>query len=193
MEQLVRFLPPQVQLSNAIRRIWVDVNRLTRIYITRTLFNVGAQESKDAVNEGFSRIANELRNQLMQYYGEDIANQVQADFLDYVYHLEQLIDAYANRDEQAVALHRSHLYFLTDKFAQNYAVINNYYDRDVIQALFHEIIYLIENQIVSIMNQDYVRDLEEYDKFMEITYRLADEFVYGILRQYFYEQQDYFS
>jgi hypothetical protein len=185
MEQPVRFLPPQVRLSNAIRRIWVDVNRLIRIYITRTIFNVGVRESTGAVNESFKRIADELRNLLVQYYGEDIANQVQADFLDYIYHMEQMIDAYANKDEQAVALHRSHLYFLTDKFAQSYAVMNNYYDKDVILALFHELIYLIENQIMSIMNQDYARDLEEYDKFMNITYRLADEFVYGILRQFF--------
>ncbi|MEL7602793.1 MAG: hypothetical protein AAGU77_06510 [Bacillota bacterium] len=193
MEQTVRFLPPQVQLSNAIRRFWVDVNRLIRIYITRTIFNVGVQESKDGVNESFRRIANGLRNLLAQYYGEDVANQVQADFLDYIYHLQQMIEAYADGDEQAIARHRNDLYFLTNRFAQSYAVINNYYDRAVIQALFHELIHLVENQVVSIMNEDYVRDLEEYEKFMDVTYRLADEFVYGILRQFFYEQQDYFG
>ncbi len=107
-----RFLPPQVQFSNSIRRIWVDIIRLIRVYITRTLFNVGVQESKDAVNVRIERTASELRNLLLQYYGEDISNQVQANLLDFIYHLEELIEAYANMDEEAVVQHRNDLFFL---------------------------------------------------------------------------------
>ncbi len=36
------------------------------------------------------------------------------------------------------------------------------------------------------MNNDYTRDLEEYDRFMNIAYRLADEFINGVLRQFYY-------
>jgi len=181
-----RFLPPQVQFSNSIRRIWVDIIRLIRVYITRTLFNVGVQESKDAVNVRIERTASELRNLLLQYYGEDISNQVYRNFLDFIYDLEQLIEAYANMDEEAVVQHRNDLFFLANNFAQSYAVINTYYNRAVIQELFYEFINSVENQVISIMKNDYTRDLEEYDRFMNIAYRLADEFIYGILRQFFY-------
>ena len=181
-----RFLPPQVELSNSVREIWVDMIRLIRVYITRTLFNVGVQESKDAVDLRLRRTATELRNLLIPYYGEDAGNQVQANFLEFIYHLEQLIEAYANMDPDAIAQHRAHLQFLASNFSQSYAIINSYYNRTVVQQLFYEFINSVENQVISIMNNDYTADLEEYDRFMSIAYRLADEFIYGILRQSFY-------
>ncbi len=188
VEQLpARFLPPRVQISNAIREFLVDVNRLTRIYITRTLFRKGEQPSKEAVNARFARAAAELRDLLVQYYGEDISNQIQSDFETYIYYIEQLIDAYATNDETAIVQNRNTLYYLANRFAQTYALANNFLDRDVIQALFYQLIDLVENQIVSIKNEDYARDLEEYDTFMDVSYRLADEFTYGLLRQYFYD------
>lgn len=186
MEVPARFLPPQVQISNAIRKFLVDINRLTRIYIARTLLNVGVQPTKDAVNERFRSTVAEFRNLLLEYYGEDISNQVQNDSLTFINHFEQMVDAYAKRDENAIEQSRNALYFLANQYAQRYALINNYFDRNVILALFYEWINLAENQIVSLLNKDYARELKEYDEFMNVTYRMSDEFIYGMLRQFFY-------
>ena len=181
-----RFLPPQVELSNSVRQMWVDMVRLIRVYITRTLFNVGVHESKDAVDLHLKRTAAELRDLLIPYYGEDVGNQVQENFLDFIYQLEQLIDSYGNKDQHAIVQHRKNLQFLANNFSQSYAIINSYYNRAVVQELFYEFIDSVEKQVISIMNNDYSADLEEYDRFMSIAYRLADEFIYGILRQSYY-------
>ena len=189
MEIPARFLPPQVQISNEIRKFLVDIDRLARVYIARTLLNVGVQPTKDAVNERFRSAVAEFGNLMLQYYGEDIANQVQKDALTFINHFEQMVDAYANRDEKAVEQSRNALYFLANKYAQSYALVNNFFQKDVILPLFYEWINLAENQIVSILNKDYARELKEYDEFMDVTYRLADEFIYGMLRQFFYFEQ----
>ncbi len=181
-----RFLPPQVQLSNSVREIWVDMIRLIRVYITRTLFNVGVQESKDAVDLRLKKTAAQLRELLIPYYGEDVGNQVQVNFLDFIYQLERLIDAYGNNDQDAIAQHRMNLQYLANNFSQSYAIINSYYNRAVVQQLFYEFINSVENQVISIIYNDYSADLKEYDRFMNVAYRLADEFIYGILRQSFY-------
>lgn len=187
MEQPIveRFLPPQVRLSNTIIKIWVDINRLIRGYIVSAIFNVGGQASKDAINADLERVAQELRNLIIQYYSDDIGNQVQADFFNYIYHLEQMIEAYSNNDEKAVSQHRNHLFFFANIYAQSYAVINNYLSRATIETLFYRLVNSVEKQIISAIDQDFVRDIEEYEAFMTIAYRLADEFTYGMLRQFF--------
>ena len=187
MEQPIveRFLPPQVQLSNTIRKIWVDMNRLIRGYIVSVVFNVGGQASKDAINAALERVSQELRSLIIQYYSDDIGNQVQTDFYNFIYHLEQMIEAYSVKDEKAVTQHRNSLYFFANIYAQSYAVINNYLNRATIKALFYELINSVENQIISALDQDFVRDIEEYEAFMNIAYRLADEFTFGFLRQFF--------
>lgn len=181
-----RFLPPQVQLSNSVRELWVDMVRLIRAYITSTLFNVGVQESKDAVDLRLKRTAAQLRELVIQYYGEDVGNQVQENFLNFIYHIERLIDAYGNMDQAAIVQHRMNLQYLANNFSQGYAIINRYYNRAVVQQLLNEFVNSVENQVISIMYNDYSADLEEYDRLMNIAYRLADEFIYGILRQSFY-------
>lgn len=187
MEVSDRFLPPQVQLANAIREFLVDVNRLTRVYVARTLLNVGVRPTKAAVNTRLQNAAAKFRNLLVKYYGEDIANQIQTDFMTFINYFEQMVDAYAIHDQDAVAQYSNALYYLADKDAQSYALINNYFDKDVIRTLLYDWIALAQNQIVSIMEGNHERELEEYDQFMDITYRLADEFIYGTLRQFFYD------
>ncbi len=185
MEHRIAALPPRIQLSNSIHRTWVDIDLLIRGYIVTTLFNIGGQASKDAINANLERIAEELRNLLVQYYNDDIADLMKADFLNFIDHIKQLIEAYANRDEYAVIRNRSELYSLANTYAQNYAVANRYLNRAAIQKLFYELINSVENQIISIQNQDFERDIEEYKAFVDIGFQLADEFAYGILRQFY--------
>ena len=179
-----RFFSSQVQISNSIRRFWVDMIRLFRLYITRTLLNLGTPHIKDSISMRLNRAVDELQVLLLQYYGEDIANQVHADFLEFIYHLQKMIEAYASRDENAIVKQRNTLFLLANKYAQSFALMNNYYDKNTIQELYYAFISSVENQVVSIMNEDYERDLDEYEKFMDVGLRLADEFAYGMLRQF---------
>ena len=131
-----------------------------------------------------NKAVDDLRELLLQYYGEDIANQVHTNFLEFIFELQQMIEAYANRDESAIVQHRNNLFFLANKYAQSFALMSNYYDRNTMQELYYAFISSVENQVISIMNDDYERDLDEYEKFMDVGLRLADEFTYGMLRQF---------
>lgn len=185
MEYRIATLPPRIQLSNSIYKIWSDITLLIRGYIFNALFNIGGQTSKDAINANLERTAQELRDFLLQYYSDDIADQMKSDFLNYIDHLKRLIQAYADGDEYAIAQNRNDLYFLANKYSQNYAVINQYFNRDAIQALYYALLNLVENQIISLQNQDFARDIEEYRQFVNIGFQLADEFTYGMLRQFY--------
>ncbi len=178
-------LPPRVQLSNIIHEIFIEINRLVRGYISTTLFKIGDQSSKAAISANLEKIAQALRNLFIQYYSDEIGNQLKADFLDFIDRIKQLIEAYANRDENAVIRIRNELYFLANTYARNYAVINRYFNKETLQSLFYAYINSVENQVVSILNQDYAKDIEEYGVMNDIGYRLADEITYGLLRQFY--------
>jgi hypothetical protein len=181
-------LPPRVQLSNIIHEIFIEINRLVRGYLSTTLFNIGDQQSKAAISANMENIAQKLREVFNQYDSDYISDRVKADFLNFMDHIEQLVDAYANRDENSVIRIRNELYYLANIFARNLSVISRYFSREALQTLLYGYINSIENQIVSILNQDYAKDIEEYGVMNEIGYRLADEITYGILRQFYSEE-----
>ena len=178
-------LPPKVELSNIIHEIFIEINRSVRGYLSTALFKIGDQNSKAAISANFENIAQKLQEVFNQYDSDYIGDRVKADFLNFMDHIEQLIEAYANRDENAVIRIRNELYYLANIFARNLALINRYLNRESLQALFYAYITSIENQIVDILNQDYEKDIEEYGKFNDIAYGLANEFTYGILRQFY--------
>ena len=185
MEYRIAAFHPQIQLSNSIHKFWMDFITLIRDYVITTLFKFGGQESKDAINANLERIAEELRNSLIQSYGDDVADQMKEDFLKLAYYFTQMIEAYAKGDEYAVIQNRNNLYFLANAYAQNYALINRYLNRTAMQTLFYALINSLENQIISLINQDYLRDIEEYKSFVYSGFQLADEFTYGMLRQFY--------
>ncbi len=185
MERRRIALPPRVQLSNVIHEIFIEINRLIRAYINTTLYNIGDQNRKLAISANLEKIAQELRDFLIQYYSDEIADHIKADFLAFIDHIKQLIEAYATGDENAVIKTRNELYYLANINARNYAEINRDLNREALQSMLYAFIYSVENQIVGILNQDYAKDIEQYENFNDITYGLADEITYGILRQFY--------
>ena len=177
-------LPGQVELSNMIRRLWVDNNRCVRTLISRILFDIGGQEGKEAVEIRLAQIASDFGNLFAQYYGEEVGHDIRVNYLRYIDALESLIEAYRDNDLAAATMYRRILYGIADELAREYSQINKYWDMPTLQILLYELINDTEDQIISILAGDYVKDIEEYDAFMEQAYRIADELTYGMLKQF---------
>lgn len=179
-----KFLPGQVELSNTIRELWVDNNRWIRALISRILFNIGGQEGREAVEIRLAQIGNDFGNLFAQYYGEEVGQNVRANYLRYIDALGLLIEAYRDNDLAAATAQRQILYEIADELARELSRINRYWDMPTLQILLYEMINDTENQIISILAGDYVKDIEQYDSFMEQAYRISDEVTYGMLRQF---------
>lgn len=179
-----KFLPGQVELSNTIRRLWVDNNRWIRTLISRILFNIGGREGRESVEIRLAQIASDFGNLFAQYYGEEVGHNIRVNYLRYIDALELLIEAYRDNDLAAATTQRQILYGIADELAREYSKINKYWDMPTLQILLYELINDTENQIISILAGDYVKDIEEYDAFMEQAYRISDELTYGMLRQF---------
>lgn len=176
-----RLLPSQVELSNTIRRLWVDSNRWIRAFIISIIFNLG---NREAIEARLGQIADAFAGLFTQYYSQQVGDRVRENYLRYVQNLELMTEAYRDNNLEAVAEQRKVLYGIADELAQEYSRINRYWDMATMQILLHELVDATERQIMSITAGDFVSDIEANDKFMEQAYRLADELTYGMLRQF---------
>ncbi len=145
-----KFLPGQVELSNTIRELWVDNNRWIRTLISRILFDIGGQEGREAVEIRLAQIGNDFGNLFAQYYGEEVGQNVRANYLRYIDELELLIEAYRDNDLAAATTQRQILYEIADELARELSRINRYWDMPTLQILLYEMINDTENQIISI-------------------------------------------
>lgn len=178
---VIRFLPGQVELSNTIRKLWVDNNRWIRALIISIVFNL---RNREAIEVRLEKIADAFAGLFTQYYGQNIGDRVRENYLRYIQNLEMMIEAYRDNNLEGVAQQRQVIYGIADELAQEYSQINRYWDMATMQILLHELLDATESQIMSITSGDFAKDIEECDRFMEQAYRLADELTYGMLRQF---------
>ena len=176
-----QYLLNQVALSNSIRRLWVNNNQWIRALIFSILYGIGDQQ---AIEERLRQNAEEFATLFAQFYGQDSANRVRENYVRYVQALARTIEAYRDNDVSVIATQREVLNQIADELAQLYSDINRYLDRATVQAFLYELVDLTESQIMRILGGDFAQSIQEYDEFMEQSYRISDELTAGILRQF---------
>ncbi len=171
----------QVALSNTIRRLWVDNSQWIRAYIYSILYGIG---DRAAIEARLGRVAEGLGIFFEQYYGEEVARKISANYKRYIEELARMAEAYRNGDLALVSTQREVLYDTADELAALYAHVNRFFDQPTIQIMLYELINNIEKEITSILTGNYTQEIEAHDELTDQAYRLADETASGIYRQF---------
>ena len=176
-----RFLPNQVEISNTIRRYWVDTARWLRNVVYSNILNLGNHE---AIEARLNQTADAFGALFTQFYGQETGNRVRASFLQFFDAVKEMVEAYQINDAAAIEQQRASMYAAADELAEILSQVNRYWDRMTLQALLHVLAASAESQIANIATGNYEQEIEAYDQFIEQIYRISDEFTYGILRQF---------
>lgn len=175
------YQPGQAELSNALRRVWVDYVSWTTALIYTILFGTHDQS---AIEARLKQNAKEYAEIFAQYYGDEAGEQLRALFEQYQEEMTRLIQAHKENDSFGVADHRQALYAIADQVALMLSRLNPYWDQASIQIGVHEITNLFEEEIVHILQQQFDKSIEAYDELLTQAYQTSDMLTNGLQRQF---------
>ena len=171
----------QVALSNSIRRLWADNIQWTRALMISAIYDRGDQQ---ALIARLRQNAEDFATVFGQFYPQPVVNQLRQYINNEVDGVIRLIEAYKNYDDQAIREAREFLYANADETASYFARSNRYLDLPTIQVMLHDIINLLEQEIMLIRDGQFVESIRKHDELTNRVYTLSDELTYGILKQF---------
>ena len=167
-------------LSNSIRRIWVDYDAWLTALMYAVLFGTHDQS---AVEKRLDQAVDDFGNLFEQFYGDDVGDGVRSVLTRFYQGVAYLTAAYRDNDQDAILTKRQAFYDIADEFSLMYAMINRFWDRDVIQRNMYEMINAMETQIMLLSRKSFAQSIPVHDELMDHAYALADKMTEGILRQ----------
>lgn len=174
-------LPSDVELSNTIRKGWINTGRWLRNFILSTVLGLG---NRDIIVQRLFRTADEAAELYSQYYGEEFGNSVRTNFQNYFRNVGSLIEAYMTGDAAAVEQIRNYMYEDADELALMLSRVNRYWDYPTLQALLHVLVDNTEQQVAGIVTGNYEQEVDAFDRYIEQIYDISDELTRGIILQF---------
>ena len=176
-----RILPSDVELSNTIRRSWVNTAGWIRNFILSSVFGI---LERDTIVRRLYQTIDETGIFYTQYYGEEVGNRVRTIYQNYFRDVDSMIEAYQSGNMEAIEQARASMYKDADEFAALLSSINRFWDYATLQALFYVLVESTEGEIAGVITGDYEKEVAAYDQYVEQIYDISDELTYGMIRQF---------
>lgn len=171
----------QVQLSNTIRRLWIEHVLWTRFFILSTAFSL---PDLQPVTERLLQNPDDFAKQLKPFYGEQKAHQFKQLFTDHLMIAAKLVNA-AKAGETAEADKQRKLWYANaEDIARFLASINPFWDMSEWRNLLFAHLRMTENEAVFILTSEYKKGINEYDDIQAEALRMADVMTHGIVHQF---------
>jgi len=176
-----QYLLNQIELSNAMRRLWSDSIQWTRSLIYSILFDLGDVEP---ITQRLVKNAEDFSDVFTQIYGQQAGARVRELLFNRYRMTRLMIDAYKTGDTRSIEGLRSNLLRNAEDLARLFSSLNRFWDRVALEVTLHSITTMTENEIVQIMTGHYADSVTEYEEIQRQTMHLADDLIYGIIRQF---------
>lgn len=170
----------QVELSNTLRRLWIEHVMWTRAFIISTAFDLNDLK---AVTDRLLLNPADFANVLRIFYGDRDAKKFEELFSQHLLIAAQLVNAVKTDDPAAEELHKK-WYANADEIADFMAGINRYWDKAELQAMLYDHLSLTEHEAMQILSGQYAQSIAQYDAIQDQALKMADDMTYGIFRQF---------
>jgi hypothetical protein len=171
----------QLQLSNTLRRLWIEHVLWTRFFIVSTAFNL---PDLQVVTNRLLQNPNDFAQELRPLYGEQIASQFKQLFADHLLIAAQLVNAAKAGDTAEVEKHLKRWYANAEDIARFLVSINPWWNYQQWKDLLFSHLRMTENEAVYILTGEYEKSVNEYDNIQAEALLMADVMTWGIIRQF---------
>lgn len=169
----------ELQLSNTLRRLWVEHVMWTRSFIISTAANLG---DLDAVTKRLLQNPVDFSNVLRPLYGGQRAKRFEELFTDHLLIAAQLAAKEGNAG--AVSEQRSKWYVNAEDIATFLSEINPYWNKMNWQSMLFDHLRMTENEAVQYLTRQYAASIDQYDSIQEQALKMADVMTFGIINQF---------
>lgn len=153
---------------------------------TRMLLISIAENLKDldATQAWLLRNPKDIANIFMQYYGINIANQIERLLTEHLVIGKKLIVALKNKDQKEANELNRKWYQNADEMAEFFSKINPFYSKEEVRKMFYEHLKLTSDEVEARLRGDYVADINAYDVVQKEILKMSSFFVRGIVMQF---------
>jgi len=173
-------LSNSIQLTNALRDLWVD----NISWMTSIMYSVLFGADTGAMQRRLDRNTEEFGALFDYFYGKEIGNYVRDNFTSFINEMILLMKAYRDDDLQLIEQKRNALFDLADDLSLLMSKINPYWERAPLQAGMYSIISAYEEEIVSTKTREYKKSIQAHDRLQDLLYKVSDEMSAGIIQQF---------
>ena len=171
----------QVQLMNALNKLWIEHVLWTRAFLVSTAENL---KDLDAVTKRLLRNPADFANELRPLYGSQAAARFEDLFREHLLIAAQLVNAAKAGDTKAADEQRDKWYANADEIADFLSRINPYWDAETWRIMLYNHLEMTENEAVQLLTGQYAASIAQYDAIEDQALNMAAEMADGIMKQF---------
>ena len=171
----------EVRLLEQMNLVWEQ-----HIMWTRMLLISIAENLKDleATQTRLLRNPKDIADVFRQYYGNNIASEIQRLLTEHLVIGKDLIVALKNKNQEQANTLNTKWYQNADRMAEAFSSINPFYLKEEIRKMLYEHLRLTTEEVNARLRADYVADINAYDMVQREILKMSQFFVNGIVRQF---------
>ena len=171
----------EVRLLEQMNLVWEQ-----HIMWTRMLLISIAENLKDleATQTRLLRNPKDIADVFRQYYGNNIASEIQRLLTEHLVIGKDLIVALKNKNQEQANTLNTKWYQNADRMAEAFSSINPFYLKEEIRKMLYEHLRLTTEEVNARLRADYVADINAYDMVQKEILKMSQFFVNGIVRQF---------
>ena len=173
--------PSMVQLSNNLRKLWIDHVVWTRAYIVSA---IGGLEDQEEVLARLLQNQQDLGNAIKPVYGEEAGNKLAGLLREHILIAGKIVAAAKSGNQADVAKLNKNWYRNADDIAQFLSSANPNWSNKELKELLHQHLQLLTDDVVARLGKNWDADIRTFDKAENHIIKLADVLSAGIIKQF---------
>lgn len=171
----------EVDYRNDMRSLWEEHVAWTRMAIISLTFDL---PDIDFVLARLLKNATDMGNMIRTLYGDQAATTYAQLIQEHLLFAADLVKASLAGDEEAATLAEQNWYHNADEIARFLNSVNPYLREDDVRNMFYHHLDLTKQEAVSMINEDYQKDIEIYDEIEKQAREMADTISDAMVKLY---------
>ncbi len=171
----------QVDLLENMNLVWQQHIMWTRMLLISIAENLGDLK---ATQTRLLQNPKDIANIFRKYYGNNIANMIEALITQHLEIGEKLIVALKNNNQQLATDLNNQWYRNADEIAKAFSNINPFYPEEQVRQMFYEHLKLTSDEVAARLKKDYTADINAFDMVQAEILKMSNFFVNGIVMQF---------
>ncbi|MEH7225598.1 LysM domain-containing protein [Bacillus sp. JJ1566] len=161
----------ELDYRNDMRSLWEEHVAWTRMAIISLVFKL---PDLDFVLKRLLRNATDMGNMIRRLYGDEAATTYAKLIQEHLLLAAELVKAALAGDQKAAMTAEKKWYQNADKIAKFLSTGNPYISEEAFRKMFYEHLALTKQEAVTMINKDFQKDIEVYDKIEKLAREMAD-------------------
>lgn len=171
----------EVDYRNDMRSLWEEHVAWTRMAIISLTFHL---PDVDFVITRLLQNATDMGNMVRRLYGDHAAKTYANLIKEHLLFAADLVKAAISDDKQASTTAEQKWYKNADQIAEFLSSVNPYLPKNEVRDMFYRHLDLTKQEAVSMINKDYQKDIEIYDKIEMQAREMADTLSDAMVKLY---------